>query len=375
MAPIRLFVCTLFALSVVPSGLCAQDKKPDAKVSDDVAFRTADIMSEGTRMAAEVFAPKNPKSDKLATIVMSHGWGGTAAALRPDAIAFARAGFLVVAIDYRGWGNSDARLILAGAKPEKKDGKLIAEVQEVRGVVDPIDQTTDILNAIHWVAGEKQCDPDRIGIWGSSFSGGHVVYVAARDPRVKAIVSQVGSMDGRWAIANPKMRAYTFDQGAARAHGKLAFPKPGEKFGSLTGAPVIEKLAGYAPIEDISRCKNCAMLFIIAEKEELFDNKDHAILAHQRATGVKKLVTIKGIKHYGIYNEARDRAQKEAIAWFEEHLARRMPATPLNGKAESQDYSPRFRGPNADGVAQDDARLPDTWNKKTNVKWVADVPG
>jgi hypothetical protein len=83
---------------------------------------------------------------------------------------------------------------------------------------------------------------------------------------------------------------------------------------------VIEKLIGYAPLEDIGRCQDCAKLFIIAEKEELFDNKDHAILAHKRATGVKKLVTIKGIKHYGVYNEARDQAQKEAIAWFDEYL-------------------------------------------------------
>ena len=110
----------------------------------------------------------------------------TAAALRPDAVRFARAGYLVVAFDYRGWGNSDSRLVAAG-KPEKKDGKLVAEVKEVREVVDPIDQTTDILNAISWAAGEKHCDKDRIGIWGSSFSGGHVVYVAARDPRVKAV--------------------------------------------------------------------------------------------------------------------------------------------------------------------------------------------
>ena len=58
----------------------------------------------------------------------------------------------------------------------------------------------------------------------------------------------------------------------------------------------------------------------LAKKEELFDNKDHAILAHERATGVKKLVTVPDIKHYGIYYEARDRAQKEAVAWFDEHL-------------------------------------------------------
>jgi outer membrane protein assembly factor BamB/dienelactone hydrolase len=294
------------------------ESKLDFKVPDEVTFRKADIISEGTRMAAEVFAPKIPKSDKLPTIVMSHGWGGTAAALRPDAIKFAQAGYLVVAFDYRGWGSSDSRLVAVG-KPEKKDGKLLAEVKEVREVVDPIDQTTDIMNAISWVAGEKQCDTNRIGIWGSSFSGGHVVYVAARDPRVKAFVSQVGSMDGRWVLG-PTLKDYTLNQAAARTRGEIGYPKPLEKFGSLTGAPVIEKFVGYAPIEDIGRCKDCAKLFIIAEKEELFDNKDHAILAHEKATGVKKLVTIKDIKHYGIYNEARGQAQKEAIGWFDEHL-------------------------------------------------------
>lgn len=93
----------------------------------------------------------------------------------------------------------------------------------------------------------------------------------------------------------------------------------------MNGQPVWEKLMQYAPIEDIGRCKDCAKLFIIAENEELFDNKDHAILAHERATGVKKLVTIPGIKHYGIYGEARDRAEKEAIAWFDEHLKKTVP--------------------------------------------------
>jgi dienelactone hydrolase len=292
--------------------------RPAFKVPEDVSFRTADILSEGTRMAAEVFAPKNPTREKLPTIVMSHGWGGTAAALRPDAIVFAQAGYLVVAFDYRGWGASDSRLIAVG-KPQMKDGKLFTEVKEVREVVDPIDQTTDILNALHWVVGEKLCDRDRLGIWGSSFSGGHVVYVAARDPRVKAFVSQVGSLDGRWALSN-QLRDFTYGQGTARTHGQVGYPKPREKFGTLTGAPIIEKFVGWAPLEDIGRCKDCAKLFVIAENEELFDNKEHAILAHERATGVKKLVTIKGIKHYGIYNEARKQAQKEALAWFDEYL-------------------------------------------------------
>src|SRR5580704_13289130 len=126
----HVFATIALALSLSSSKIQAQPTQPDFKVPDDVTFRTADIMSEGTRMAAEVFAPKDPKSEKLPTIVMSHGWGGTAAALRPDGIAFARAGYLVVTFDYRGWGRSDSRLILAGKPLEKKDGKLVAEVKE-----------------------------------------------------------------------------------------------------------------------------------------------------------------------------------------------------------------------------------------------------
>ena len=252
---------------------------------------------------------------------MCHGWGGTARGLRPDAVVFAQAGYLVVTFDYRGWGNSDSRLILADKPPIKEDGRLIAEVKEVREVVDPIDQTTDLLNAIHWLQGEDLCDMNRIGLWGSSYSGGHVVYAAARDPRVKAFVSQVGSMDSRWVIQSRRQRAETFRQGAARTRGKLDYPEPGANaVGSLKGAPIYEKLMGYAPLEEIKRCEKCAKLFIIAENEELFDNKEHGILAHQRATGVKKLVTVKGIKHYGIYREKRKEAQQLAISWYDQHL-------------------------------------------------------
>ena len=312
----KTFILALLT-SCVASSLHSQDYAA-FKAPEDIAFRNADIISEGTRMAAEVFSPKGAKA-KLPTVLMSHGWGGVAESLRPDAVVFARAGFLVVTFDYRGWGNSDARLIASG-KPTKKDGKLTAEVSEVRGVVDPSDQTTDIMNAIHWVQGEDLCDKDRIGIWGSSFSGGHVVYVAARDPRVKAFVSQVGSMDARWAIGSPKLREHVFRQGTQRTRGKISYPEPFAKFSGMRGQPVWEKLMRYAPIEDIGRCEKTAKLFIIAEKEELFDNKDHAILAYQRATGVKKLVSIPNIKHYGIYREARGEAQKLAIDWFAEHL-------------------------------------------------------
>src|ERR1035441_9545809 len=170
---------------------------------EDISFRPANIISEGTRMYAEVFAPKAADGKKLPTILMAHGWGGTAALLRPDAIAFARAGYLAVTFDYRGWGDSDSRVILTAPEPrEHPNGRFTAEVQEVREVVDPMDEVTDWFNAIAWLQAEPQFDPARLGLWGSSFAGGVVVDVGEHDSRVKAIHSQVGAMDGRAMIAN-----------------------------------------------------------------------------------------------------------------------------------------------------------------------------
>jgi len=73
-------------------------------------------------------------------------------------------------------------------------------------------------------------------------------------------------------------------------------------------------------VEDVALAPNCAMLFIIAEKEELFDNKDHGIKAYERAKGPKKLAVISGITHYGVYLQAREQAHKLSEDWFNEHL-------------------------------------------------------
>jgi dienelactone hydrolase len=242
--------------------------------------------------------------------------------LRPDAIAFARAGYLAVAFDYRGWGASDARLVLNGPAPAGRSGPTYqAEVREVREVVDPLDQTTDLLNAVHWAQGEPQCDPEHIGLWGSSYSGGHAVYAAARDPRVKAVVSQVPALDSRWVLATPSDREQTYRDATRRARGEFGYPEPGQRvIKNLRGAPIRERMIDYAPVEDVAKAYGCAMLFILAESEEYFDNKDHGIKAYERAQGPKKLVTIPGITHYGIYGTARPQAQKLAIEWFDTHL-------------------------------------------------------
>jgi len=290
----------------------------------DLSFHRATIISEGSRLAAEVFAPKDSDEKPLPTIILCHGWGGVAERLRPEAVAFARAGYLAVTFDYRGWGPSEGRLIATKPLTRGKPGEAVsAEVQEIREVVDPLDQTTDLANVIHWVHGEKQCDKERIGLWGTSYSGGHVVYAAARDARVKTTVSQVPGMDSRFVMQGAG-RKQTLDEATQRTHGEIGYPQPGAvAVGNLRGAPIRERLMNYAPALDADKAPQCAMLFIIAEKEELFDNRDHAIKAHAVAKGPKKLVTIPSITHYGVYAEAREQCQKLAVEWFDPHLKNR----------------------------------------------------
>jgi uncharacterized protein len=288
----------------------------------DVAYRKATVISEGSRLAAELFSPKSATDKALPTIIMSHGWGGTAQQLRSDAAFFARAGYLVVTFDYRGWGASEGRMILTKpAERGKPDEPFTGEVKEIREVVDPLEQTTDLLNVLHWVQGEKQCDTNRIGLWGSSYSGGHVVYAAARDPRVKATVSQVPALDSRFVLQTEDLRRQTFQQATQRARGEIGYPPPGQRvIGNLRGAPILDKLMQYAPVEDAASAPKCAMLFVLAGNEELFDNKQHGILAYERAKGPKKLVILPGIKHYDIYQGSRKEAQRLALEWFDKYL-------------------------------------------------------
>jgi pimeloyl-ACP methyl ester carboxylesterase len=312
-----------------PPDPAAQQQAPanSFKAPDNIEFRTAKIISEGVRLNAEIFSLKTLAGKPLPTIIMAHGWGGTAANFRWDALQLANAGYLVVTFDYRGWGQSDGRIVLT-ALPEKRDGRrYTAQVEELREYVDPIEQTTDWFNVINWAMGEPMIDKNRLGLRGSSYSGGHVFYVAARDPRVKAIVSQVGAFDSRWVVTGETETKTTRDEATKRARGEIAYPEPRAKVvGNLIGAPIRDKLLHYVPVDEAAKVTNCAALFIVAEKEELFDNKDHAKAAYDRMPGKnKKYVSLPGITHYGVYTQFREPAIKMAIEWFDEYLKNDAP--------------------------------------------------
>ena len=187
-----------------------------------VERRAIHIWSDGTRMAGDLWLPAGfgEGHDKPA-ILLTHGWGGTRDHLNNTyAPKFAEAGFVVLTFDYRGWADSHSRLVIIGEQPEPDvNGEVTVRARAIREVVDPKDQLRDITSALDYLSGEPGIDPDRIGIWGTSYSGGHVIHVGARDDRVAAIVSQVGYQGvGGWS---PEARRHARQRAIDKARGKI----------------------------------------------------------------------------------------------------------------------------------------------------------
>jgi dienelactone hydrolase len=300
-----------------------------AQPNDAVASRAVTIWSDGTRLAGDLFYPKDAEEgDKLPAIVLCHGWGGVKEHLnRTYAPRFAAGGFVVLAFDYRGWGESDSRLVVKGEMPKPDaDGNVTVTAQAIRELVDPRDQLEDIHNALNFIEGEPLVDRSRIALWGTSFGGGLVLKTAIDDPRVKCVVSQVGAMDARDAAAQPYLDqgglAGTHEMEIKRARGEVPPVPQGENtFPNLRGTPHLERFAYYYPVEEAHKLK-VPILFIDAENEELFDRMQHAGKAYAM---VKDKVPAKyhvepGIQHYGIYQARYIQGATLALDWFKEHL-------------------------------------------------------
>lgn len=74
-------------------------------------MRTVTIWSEGTRIAADLYHPPDfDPNEPRPAILLCHGWGGRKAGLTRQASAFAAAGYVALAIDYRGWGESESKI-------------------------------------------------------------------------------------------------------------------------------------------------------------------------------------------------------------------------------------------------------------------------
>ena len=295
------------------------------ELPDTATRRAVDIWSEGIRLAGDLYAPRDLAADETRpTIVMSHGWGGTKALLANVASRLAAEGYLVLAFDYRGWGESDGKLVVQGDMPDRDaDGIVTVRAREIRNVVDPIDQTVDIQRAFDFIEGEPNVDTTRLGYWGSSYSGAHAIWVAAHEPRAGCAVGQVAAADSRslaavsWAGQDIAEHARL--QAIRRARGDIdPLPQGTDKAPNLNGWAHLDKVLSYNPVDDAGRI-TIPLLVIDAGNEELFDRHIAGELAIQRAQAngaPAEYTVIPGITHYQVYGDHFEEATQMAVDWF-----------------------------------------------------------
>ena len=238
---------------------------------------------------------------------------------RTYAPTFADAGFVVLTFDYRGWADSDSRLVMIGGQPGPDDkGEMTVHARAIREVVDPVDQVRDISSALDYLVGEPGVDVARIGIWGTSYSGGHVIYVGAHDERVAAIVSQVGYQGVGWT---PERLHFARQRAIDKARGAIEpIPQGIDTVPDLRGTPDLAKMADYHPIESAQRIRVPSLIIDVTE-EELFDRmkNGHAVYDIIREHAEAEYKTFPG-QHYGIYYQHYPAAAALALEWFRRHL-------------------------------------------------------
>ncbi|MCF7552291.1 alpha/beta hydrolase [Pseudonocardia sp. WMMC193] len=300
----------------------------------NVEFRTED----GTVLRGWWYAGEGP--GPRPGIVMAHGFSATKEMYLDDfAELFHEAGFDVLVYDNRNLGESDG---------------------PVPGEIDPWQQVRDYRDAITWFSGQEGVDAGRIGIWGSSYSGAHVLVVAAIDRRVRCVVSQVplvtGLQNARRLVRSDfweGLRAGFDADRRARLAGEapamipVAFEHAPDEPAALPTqdthdfffGPIrdraktwrnevtlrsVELFTEYEPHAYLARISPTPLLMVVATGDVLTPC-DLAVSAYEQALEPKRLLLLDG-GHFDAYvDEAFEISGAAQRQWFTDHLMAARP--------------------------------------------------
>jgi dienelactone hydrolase len=297
----------------------------------------ADFESEGTMCAAWLYRPEEPAladAEDPPVVVMAHGFAGTREMRLPAfAERFAERGFAVLLFDYRSFGDS------AG---------------EPRNLVAPKRHVADWRAAVEHARSLSGVDGDRLGVWGSSFSGGHALVTAARED-ADAYVGQVPFYDGVRTLAylieqnglgfavdatraalDDMLRKYTLREPryipvVGQPDELAALNTPGSEAGyremvpdgideetwNRCAARILLTVGTYRPIEDADRV-DCPAFVLEAREDQLVPGS--AVDATVRELADVERVRIDG-DHFAPYTgEPFERAVAREAAFLERHL-------------------------------------------------------
>jgi uncharacterized protein len=260
-------------------------------------------------------------------IIQGPGWYGLKDAKDYDRYhqAFTGAGFAVLSIDYRGFGESEGE----------------------RGIVDPNRQLDDLINGVTYLTTRDDVVGGAIGAYATGGTGGgNVVLLAAADPRVRAVISQVPVADGRdwlhrmrteWEWIEYKReleedrrrRVLTGESKLVHPREEIMVQTPERRATGFkkdvdgknpTAVPLamVDPLLRYRPL-DAARGLRTPLLVIAVDRDATTPT-DHAEAIYEAAMGPKKFILQRNSSHYAAYNTYADVITPEMTAWFDEHL-------------------------------------------------------
>lgn len=276
--------------------------------------------SEGTALCGWLARPDGDGPHPI--VILTHGLSGLIDLdLAEYAERFVAGGFACLAYDHRNWGRS------AGWP---------------RGESDPWRQVADLREAVSHVRTLPDVDADRIGLWGTSYAGGHVLTAAALDRRVRCVVSQVPLTSGARTFEAwvPEARRASFTQRLdadrdARRRGVPPAVTEAAGEGSETAEWVARKdtqgryenrltlrsfdlLRTYEPASFAPRIAPTPVMLVIAAHDRTTPTEWQ--LEMYATMGEPKALTRLDCRHYDVYMDQLDAAAGAALDWFGTHL-------------------------------------------------------
>jgi uncharacterized protein len=292
---------------------------------DDVEFDA----EGGVKLRGWLLLPDGPGPHPAVT--MAHGYAGVKEhGLERFARAFADGGFVVLIHDHRGFGASDG---------------------EPREDVDPWRQIADWRRAISFLESRPEVDSRRIGLWGTSYAGGHAIVLGATDRRLRCVVAQVptisGYEQGLRRVAPDDVAAledsFAEDEraqargeppryqaivsadpavpAAYRAPEAIDFyrqPVPAGIWENTVTVRSARAARMYEPGVWIDRVSPTPLLMVVGRSDTI-TLTDLALAAYERALEPKRLELIPG-GHFDPYLSDFAQSSRAALEWFGAHL-------------------------------------------------------
>lgn len=285
--------------------------------------------SDGIKIAGLLHTPDDSSfSQPWPTLVQGPGWLGLkdAKLYKPFHERFTAAGYAVLVIDYRGFGESEGE----------------------KGILMPEWQAQDIRNAITYAQSRSEIDENRIGLFGSGGTGGgNAVLVAGIDERVKCAVCFHGVANGRdWLRAmrreyewiaflerveeNRKNRVLTGKSEMVDPREEIMVATPERKqmkvkkdvdakLTELIQLRSVEAIMEYRPEDVVDQISPRAIMFITVPRDVVTPEEQTLRMFH-KAKEPKKLLFLNETTHYRVYADYLDEVTTEVIDWYNRYL-------------------------------------------------------